>query len=224
MNACVRPYSPGDRAALYQIAADTAYFGDPVEEFLPDRRFLLDVFVSYYLDCEPEHAWVADVDGAVAGYLTGSTGGAAASAGQLRSGLRASAKLLAGRYHLGSTGREHLRRTVLAKLRGEYPGVDERAYPAHLHVNLAPAARGHSLGRRLLEACLGQMAQLGVPGLHLNTTNLNAAAIRLYEKAGFELLGRRRTWLWEQHMPGVEVYHLAYGRRITEADLSFVSG
>jgi len=223
VSAVVRPYVPGDREAVFRIAADTAYFGDPVEQFLPDRQFLLDVFVSYYLDCEPDHTWVADVDGEVAGYLTGSTGGAAAAAGQLRTGLRASARLMGGRYRLGAVGRGHLRCTVLAKVRGEYPSVDERAYPAHLHVNLAPAARGLSLGRRLVEACLGQMAQLGVPGLHLNTTNLNAAAVRLYEKMGFELLARSRTRLWEPHMPGVEVFHLAYGRRITEADLSYVS-
>jgi ribosomal protein S18 acetylase RimI-like enzyme len=224
MNALVRPYAPEDREAVYRIAADTAYFGDPVEEFLPDRQFLLDVFVSYYLDSEPEHAWVAEVDGEVAGYLTASTGGPAAAAGQVRAGLRASGRLLGGSYNLGDEGREHLWRTVLAKVRGEYPAVDESVYPAHLHVNLAPEARGHSLGRRLIEACLGQMAQLGVPGLHLNTTNLNQAAVRLYEKMGFELLARRQTRLWEPHKPGVEVYHLAYGRRITEADLAFAMG
>ena len=53
-----------------------------------DRRMMQDVFVAYYIDHEPEHLWVADVDGTVVGYISGSTGGAAATWGR---GLTAAA-------------------------------------------------------------------------------------------------------------------------------------
>lgn len=34
----IRPFQQTDRDALLKIAADTAFFGDPVEHFMEDRR------------------------------------------------------------------------------------------------------------------------------------------------------------------------------------------
>ena len=65
--------------AVLKIAADTAFFGAPVERFLEDRRLQQDFFVSYYLDYEPERAWTAEAEGLVVGYLTGSVGDAQAA-------------------------------------------------------------------------------------------------------------------------------------------------
>jgi GNAT superfamily N-acetyltransferase len=43
------------------------------------------------------------------------------------------------------------------------------AYPAHLHINLAPQARNRGVGRRLLCAFEGDVRAAGLPGLHLVT-------------------------------------------------------
>ena len=59
----LRPFQPDDRDALFKIAADTAYFGDPIEAYLEDRRIFLDAFYAYYTDLEPEHIWVAEAGG-----------------------------------------------------------------------------------------------------------------------------------------------------------------
>ena len=59
----VRPYLQGDRGAVHRIAADSAFFGDPIETYLDDRRPFQDVFVGYYTDFEPGYAWVAEVEG-----------------------------------------------------------------------------------------------------------------------------------------------------------------
>ena len=45
MPPIVRLYRPEDRAAVLQIAADTGFFGAPVEAFMQDRRLMQDVFV-----------------------------------------------------------------------------------------------------------------------------------------------------------------------------------
>jgi hypothetical protein len=67
----VRPYQQEDRETVLQIAADTAFFGEPVEHYMDDRRLFCDAFYGYYTDVEPEHGWVATANGVVAGFLMG---------------------------------------------------------------------------------------------------------------------------------------------------------
>jgi ribosomal protein S18 acetylase RimI-like enzyme len=208
----VRLYRPADRSAVLEIAADTGFFGAPVEAFLDDRRLMQDIFVAYYVDREPEHLWVADLDGTTVGYICGSVGGKAAAQGQTRTSAAAVLRLLTFHYKVGPLTRRYFLRVASAVLRGEYPHPDLRDYPAHLHINLAEAARGFGLGRRLMDACLDQMIGLGVPGIYLKTTTLNAAAVKMYEKMGFHLLARKRTQLWEPWLPGTEVDNLVYGK------------
>jgi ribosomal protein S18 acetylase RimI-like enzyme len=214
MTALVRPYEARDRSAVLQIAADTGFFGAPVEAFLDDRRMMQDAFVAYYVDCEPEHLWVAEADGQVVGYISGSIGGGQAARGKARCAAAFAFRLLTFRYRAGRRTWRYFSRVAGAVLRREYPHADLRQYPAELHINLAEGARGLGLGKSLMNACLDQMAALGAPGIHLNTTSLNTAAVRMYEKMGFQLLGRKRTRLWEPWLPDREVENLVYGKEL----------
>ena len=47
-----------------------------------------------------------------------------------------------------------------------------------------------------MQACLDQMTELGIPGIHLKTTSMNTAAIKLYEKMGFD------SWLASARISG----------------------
>ncbi len=214
MPTIIRPYRAEDRGALLEIAADTAFFGEPVEAFLPDRRVLLDVFASYYTDHEPGHAWVADVDGRMAGYLTGCVDSGRAERVQFRLGMAAAGRFILGQYRLGRLGLHYAWHTALAALWGEYPHPDLSSYPAHLHINVAEGYRGCGLGHRLLQACFDQMVSLGVAGIHLRTTTMNPSAVHLYDAAGFQLLARRSTSLWSHWLPGVAVENLVFGKRL----------
>ncbi len=69
----IRACQATDLQAVYQIAADTAFFGEPVEAFLDDKRLFCDVFISYYLTTSARYAWVANNGAKVVGYLLGST-------------------------------------------------------------------------------------------------------------------------------------------------------
>ena len=146
MPPIVRLYRPEDRAAVLQIAADTGFFGAPVEAFMQDRRMMQDVFVAYYVDREPEHLWVADVDGTVVGYISGSTGEAAATWGRGLTAATAAMRLVTLRYKVDPLTLRYFRRTAAAVLNGDYPRVDLRDYPAELHINLAEAARDWGWG------------------------------------------------------------------------------
>jgi RimJ/RimL family protein N-acetyltransferase len=65
------------------------------------------------------------------------------------------------------------------------------------------------------------MAELNVPGIHLNTTSFNRVAVPLYEKLGFRLLATQRTHVWEPWLPGVEVHNLIYGQELAADGVSY---
>ncbi|KAB2851408.1 MAG: GNAT family N-acetyltransferase [Hyphomicrobiaceae bacterium] len=59
-------------------------------------------------------------------------------------------------------------------------------FPAHLHINVASDARGAGVGSRLMEVFLGHMRRLGVPGVHLVTSE-GSRNIGFYQHNGFRI-------------------------------------
>ena len=212
----IRHYQLADRGAVHHIAGDTAFFGQPIETYLDDRQHFLDLFVAYYTDHEPTYAWVAEADGQVVGYLIGCPDTARHRRILLRRILpHVLLHLLRGRYHVGRRTYRYIVRLALASLRREFPQADHILYPAHLHINVAADWRGRGLGRRLMSVYLAQLREETVAGVHLETTALNRAAVRLYRSLGFELLDARRTRLWEGFI-AEPVENLLFGLRLTE--------
>jgi ribosomal protein S18 acetylase RimI-like enzyme len=194
----VRPFQKDDREAVFYIASETAFFGAPLEAFLDDRRLFWDIFYSYYTDMEPEHGWVACVDGEVVGFLMGCE-----DTDSRQKRWRAKilpwevGKILIGRYRIGRLTVRYIYRLAMAALQKEFAHPDLQRYPAHLHINILDGYRGYGLGKALMQAYLEQLRQAKVRGVHLMTTNLNQSALRLYERLGFHLLDARVTWVWE---------------------------
>src|SRR5512138_2893013 len=67
----IRHYQPSDRAAVRQLAGDTAHFGEPIERFFDAREVFLDAFSTYYTDAANAYLWVAHEDEVLLGYLMG---------------------------------------------------------------------------------------------------------------------------------------------------------
>jgi GNAT superfamily N-acetyltransferase len=67
-----------------------------------------------------------------------------------------------------------------------------QSYPAHLHVNVAPEARGQGLGARLVEAFAAHAARAGAPGMHVVTSE-GQRNVAFYARCGFALA---RTFPW----------------------------
>jgi len=63
-----------------------------------------------------------------------------------------------------------------------------------LNLAVAPEERRRGIGRTLLEAVLGEARERGVREVSLEVAEENAPAIRLYESAGFSVVGRRRRY------------------------------
>jgi ribosomal protein S18 acetylase RimI-like enzyme len=215
----IRPYRPSDRTDLLRIAADTAFFGEPVERYMEDRRIFNDFFYAYYTDVEPAYCWIAEADGRVAGFLAGCLDTRARAGRFVRYILPGLLQSLArGKYRFGPLTRNYLSRWAVAVLRSEIPHVDLSTYPAHLHINVDETVRGHGFGRRLMNTFLHQLQELQVPGVHLETTSLNVAACRLYESVGFILLDARLTHMWSG-MVDEPVENRCYGLLLAEARL-----
>ena len=65
-------------------------------------------------------------------------------------------------------------------------------FPAHLHINLAPGARNHGVGTRLIEAFVADARDAGLPGVHL-VTGRDSRNRTFYARNGFRCLSEL-TW------------------------------
>jgi putative acetyltransferase len=79
------------------------------------------------------------------------------------------------------------------------PGGDGRAFELS-KMAVAPAAQGHGLGRRLLEAAIERARALGATTLFLGSNRRLAPAVHLYEAVGF------------QHVPREDIGPMPYDR------------
>jgi ribosomal protein S18 acetylase RimI-like enzyme len=210
----IRPFHPHDSPRVHRIAADTAFFGQPVEVYLEDRGLFIDAFYRYYTSVEANHGWVACAGEEVVGFLMGCTDTPGQGQRWRQKIFPAFAsKLLSGRYSVGRLTLRYAAGLALAGIRGEIAHADTAIYPAHLHINIDSCWRSRGLGRRLIEAYLAMLRSQGIRGVHLSTTDMNGAACRLYEKIGFTLVDARHTHLW-MHWTGRMVETRAYGLKL----------
>lgn len=211
----IRLYQPKDRARLHKIAADTAFFGDPIEVYMEDRRAFNDSFYAYYTDLEPEHCWVAcNQNDEVVGFLTGCTNTTRHDEWYEKTAIpQLRQRVLKGYYRIGPRSLRYAFELWLSERRKEGPEVDLTPYPAHLHINVDQAYRGYGLGKKLIQTYLNQLKQLNIPGVHLFTTSQNEKACLLYERMGFNLLGAKssRMWLWKL---GKEIDNRCYAQKL----------
>ena len=184
----IRTYKPRDREAVRHICCETADAGQPVESFFRDREFIADLVTRYYTDFDSGHSWVAELDGQVVGYLTGCL--------DTQRQRRVTGWRIAPRALLAAVGRGVLTHretwrmiSALTKTLLRYgipPAVPLDRFPAHVHVNLLPAARGHHAGRQLLEEFFRQTRG----GVHASVRADNESGCRFFERMGFAELHR----------------------------------
>ncbi len=188
----IRPYEKSDRAAVRDLACATADAGRPLDWLIPDKVFLADILTRYYTDFEPESTLVADVDGRVAGYLNGCRDSRVWGVRMARRIVPAAVALALWR---GLIWRPEIRRLLMLNWR-EYewhrrsaaPRMEE--CPAHLHVNVAPGARGSGMGAGLLERFLATLRQAGVPGVRVSVRADNKSGLNFFRRHGFEEAAR----------------------------------
>ena len=187
----VRPYRSTDRDDVRDVCFGTGFMGEPVAWQFSDRDAFAHLFCTWYLDHRPETCWVVDDGGTAVGYLVGSPDGG--TGGERRHlvdfGVRHG--LARGVFVRPGTAPFLLRAgwDLARDRRALSSPVDPDRYPADLHINLLPRARGSGLGGLLIHTWIDRLAHAGVPGVHLGTFGENASAIAFFTAQGFRPVG-----------------------------------
>ena len=184
----IRAYRPANEAAVRRICFATALFGGPMQPVLDDEALFSEAFVGYYLRYATDLLLVAEVDGVVAGYLSGCTD----TTRYRREFARRILPRLALRVLLrGHWLQPRLWRWLAVGVRAArqwsaaHAGI-EAEYPAHCHLNLAAVFQRQGLGRLLLDRFLGELRTRGIAGLHISASAPGGQAF--FARAGFKLL------------------------------------
>ena len=179
----IRRATASDTAALSEICLRTAADGADASGQYDDPNLLGHFYVGPYVQLEPELAFVAADDDGVAGYIVGTadTNRFAAECEQhwfprlRRRYPRPGAEVTSADAQI-----------VRLLHRGIDTSSATSAHPAHLHIDLQPAAQGKGWGRRLLARFEDELRERGVPGLHLTVSATNSGAIAFYERLDME--------------------------------------
>ena len=180
----VRPYRDADRDDVRRVCYETGFMGESVDWYWRDYESFVDR-TSYYTDVEPESAFVVDDDGAVVGFLFGCVDSSRAPSPR----VSVTRQLVRRQLLLRPGTAGFFWRAIADTLR--HPTVpsgelEDARWPAHLHIDLLPAARGAGMGRALMHAWLDRLRALRVPGCHLTTLAENTRAIAFFGRMGFE--------------------------------------
>lgn len=181
----IRPYDPRDLARLREICVRTGAAGGDATGRWSSDDLLPDLFVEPYTTFAPGWAFVVELDHVVQGYLV-----AVSSTPAFISWWRDTwTPWFATVYP--RPGEPYSEEEELVR-RGFEPEVLEIAeldeYPAHLHIDLLPAAQGRGWGSKLIGRLRSELADVGVPGVHVSLDPENVAARGFYERIGFREL------------------------------------
>lgn len=202
-SSAIRPAEASDLEALAQVAYQTGFFGNSAAVYFPSLPLFGDLWIKPYLNGIGACNFVAELEGRIVGYIIGAPNVRAYQRYFLLAAPDILWKILTRRYpgFLKSVG--YLLRAAFYRSR-QAPLAQ---YPAHLHINLLPQARGLGFGRKLLEAHLDCLRAKGIPGVQLSATGENGAALGLYQKLGFKVYAEWESPLWKPWL-GREVTHL----------------
>jgi ribosomal protein S18 acetylase RimI-like enzyme len=168
------------------------------------REDAASVYLDPYMDLEPDSLFVAVVDGAPVGYLAGCLDSARFPSEDERLARAIRRYRLLLRPRTAAFFGRGLLDVALATLRREPTARDvvDARWPAHLHINVAPPARGTGAADGLMGRWFERLRATGSPGCHLQTLVENTRAVRFFERMGFA-----------RHGPTPPVPGLRYGGR-----------
>ncbi len=184
----IRPASIKDEKAVIEICHATFYWGNN----FPDPLLVGLRWAAGYIRHSPEYCFIAeDSRNEPTGYLLCAPDTLKYQkyyneniAGEIRerlSLLRQNQPLLYSRFSDSFAPRTpHYSRPALQNICTDYP--------AHLHINLLPKARGTGTGGALMTQLFSLLDKSGCPGLHLLTGRQNTRAAGFYRRMGFSLL------------------------------------
>jgi len=199
------------------INFETGFFGKSMSEFITDHD-LWNNLVSYYLEKEPESAFVVENQGKVVGYLLGTTGKKRfhlinyylktffKTLFALRKLRPKDLLYFGGKYR-------YLFKTLIGKYGRQTLRTPKRA--GHFHIDILPGFRGKNTGTKLLNEFLKYAKSKGVKTIYADSyqTPLNPNT-NFWLKNGFIEYDRIRTYAWDDQLRGEEIDFVCYVKRL----------
>jgi len=183
--ATIRPYRPGDLAALHDICLKTGDNGADATRLYEDQRIIGEIYAAPYAAFEPGLAFVAEDDEGVAGYILGAADTRAFEARcesewwpALRARYPDTAGVPAEQRSRDQWDAYHIHHPP----RVPEPVVD--AARAHLHIDLLPRLQGQGAGKALMDRWLAEVGGRA----HLGCQAPNHRAQRFYTRYGWRRL------------------------------------
>ena len=214
----VRSYTPEDRLEVERIHFETGFLGRSMDMILSDSA-LWDQKIAWYLDREPESAFVLD-DGSVVGYLVGCLDDTQNYELHPLRAMRHFVSDAVRSLRLPAEDRQfwmrrisHLGEVVVGHSGERHLKTPENA--GHLHINLVADARGRGYGTKLLRAFESYALSNGVATLHAESfeTRVNPNS-SFWDRNGFEVYSRVPTTFWKPFLPDEDVSIVSYSKRI----------
>lgn len=182
----IRGFTEEDRAELRDLAV-RAGEGSPSGALWGHPESEMAVYLEPYMDLEPKSLFLAVDDGRLVGYLAGCLDSAAFPSEEDRLTQAIIKYRLIFRREPAAFFARSVADMASAKLRRQ-PTAGELVdpqWPAHLHINVAPEARGRGAADGLMDSWFERLTATSSPGCYLQTLLENARAIRFFERMGF---------------------------------------
>ncbi len=194
----LRPASRADLPALYAVCLQTGDGGGDATGQFSDPAWLGHRFVGPYVVLEPAWSWTLEDAGGPCGYLLGTPDSlrfARRFEEQWMPEIAPELEVRLQQNSCGVTSLELEQRNWFADRQWVFP-EPLTEYPAHLHIDLLPRARGLGHGRAMVNQQLESFAAAGVPGVHLGMHPDNLRALKFYQALGFTELTRMHGVLY----------------------------
>ncbi|MBF6302048.1 GNAT family N-acetyltransferase [Nocardia amamiensis] len=186
----IRQFKAADRSELRELFA-RAGAGSPVAALWGDPESEASIYLDPYLDLEPESVFLAVAGGKLVGYLTGCLDSSKfpSEAERIERAIR-TYRLFVRPTPARFFGRAMVDTLAAAISRQPTAGdFQDSRWPAHLHIAVAPDARGTGAAAALMDRWFARLNENGSPGCHLQTQVENTRALRFFARMGFTPIG-----------------------------------
>jgi len=185
-----------DLPYFYEICLKTGDGGKDASALFSDPYLIGHYYAAPYLACQSGICFVAEYEYRPQGYIVAVPDTVSFKQGMEEHWLPPLRKRYPRPFPPARSEKEkeiieHIHERIFPVDIAEQPWLTD--YPAHLHIDLLPCLQGKGQGRALIDTLFYELAQKGVPGLHLGVGSSNAGAIAFYKKMGFSVL-KEHDW------------------------------
>ncbi|MDL4816161.1 GNAT family N-acetyltransferase [Actinomadura opuntiae] len=192
-SAQVRAFTESDRTELLALFG-RAREGSPSASVWGHEESEAAIYLTPYMDREPESLFVAESGGRLVGCLTGCPDSSRLPSEEERTlqAIRRHRLMLRPRLAAFFARSTADLLWAAARRRPRATAFEDARWPAHLHINLVPEARGTGAAENLMTAWFDRLRSIGSPGCHLQTLCENTRAVAFFRRMGFTEHGPAR--------------------------------